>query len=298
MLFEEFTKLVEKETRKQVKNSAEVSLSIVYKNNGVKLTAIRISDGIHNIAPTIYLNDYFTRFKQGMELDQIIQDILRFHYEHLDRVKFNVSDFSKLDKVKHTFAYKLINYDKNRELLKDVPHVVFLDLAIVFYCAVEMEEYGRATVLIHNDHLGIWNITKEELVKLARENAPRILPCEITSMREVVRKMMSEELFLKQTEALEYPPLYVLTNTQSYFGAAAMLYPKVLRDFAEASRSNLIILPSSIHEVLLVPAYREERLEEFNEMVEEVNAMHVEEQEVLSDHIYYFDRKTGEITIP
>ncbi len=58
---------------------------------------------------------------------------------------------------------KLINYERNRELLKRVPYYRFLDLAIVFLCLVESDSSGTATVLIHNEHLTYWGITRDDL---------------------------------------------------------------------------------------------------------------------------------------
>jgi hypothetical protein len=298
MLFEEFTKVVYEQIKSKVKEPAEVNLSAVYKNNGIKLTAIHISDGIHNISPTIYLEDYYKQFKKGIKIEDILEDILATNDAHQCKEEFDVSAFSDFEKIKHTFAYKLINYDKNRELLTDVPYVAFLDLAIVFYCDVEMEDFGHATILIHNTHLKLWKITKEQLIKIARKNAPRILPYKIESMYDIVQQIMSEELFVKQSKELESPSLYVLTNKRNYFGAAVMLYPEVLTDFAMTCNRNIVILPSSVHEVMLVPVREDENLEEFTNMVKEVNELQVAREEVLSDHIYYFDRKIGEITIP
>lgn len=298
MLFEEFTKLVETEVRERVGSRAKVSLDNVRKNNGVMLTAIHISEGKGSICPTIYLNDYYKYFKEGMQMEDIIRDILRTNRKHQGKQKSDVTAFLELSKIRHAFACKLIHYKKNEELLKDVPHVPFLDLAIVFYCSLELEDFGRASILIHNSHLKSWKITEEELVRMAMENAPKILPCEITSMVDIVCQMMSEELFVKQMSELEHPPLYVLTNSQGYFGASAMLYPDVLADFAAEKGKNLIIIPSSVHEVLLIPVEDASRKEWFDGMVQEANELHVEPEEVLADHVYYYNRETGETVIP
>lgn len=298
MLFEEFTKLVEEQVKEKVGNQAEVTLDTVHKNNGVRLEAIHISREAGSICPTIYLNNYYECFKEGMRIEDIAEDILRTNKRHQGGKESEIMAFMELSKIRHAFACKLIHNKKNEELLADVPHIPFLDLAVVFYCSIELEDFGRASILIHNSHLKLWDITQEELARMAMENAPKILPCEITSMVEIVGRMMSEELFAKQAAELEYPPLYVLTNSQSYFGASAMLYPGVLADFAAEKEKNLIIIPSSVHEVLLVPVEDASQKEWFDGMVQEANELHVEPEEVLSEHVYYYDRERGETIIP
>ena len=267
-------------------------------NNGVKLTAIHITENDRNITPTIYIDDYYQRFREGMELEVIVADIMSIYRSARKRKQFDVSAFSELDVMKETFSFKLINYEKNKELLEDVPHLIFLDLAIVFYAVVEMPEYGYGTILIHNEHLAIWNITKEQLVKMARENAPKILPCHVTSMSELIKKVAAGDDIYRHIEDSGMPSLYILSNTNGTLGAAVMLYPRVLADFATACGSDLVILPSSVHEVILSPARDMDDMDRLNEMVCEVNKTQLRQEEILADHVYYYDRRNDEIIIP
>jgi len=98
------------------------------------------------------------------------------------------------------------------------------------------------------------------------------------------------------TEYPDIPMLYVLSNTEKYYGASAILYPEVLSFFADLRESDLYILPSSIHEVLLLPKDSRTHAEDLNCIIQEVNASQVLKEEVLSDHFYYFDRSLGIIT--
>ncbi|MBE5870440.1 MAG: hypothetical protein E7294_04180 [Lachnospiraceae bacterium] len=298
MLFQEFTQTVEAQVKELAGEQAEVSLSCVRKNNGVGLTAIHIREKGSNIYPTIYLDDYYAYYKDGMSLEKIVSDIMKLNKEKKLKSNFTVTDFSELDKVRKTICFKLIHAEKNKELLEDVPHLSFLDLAIVFYCSVEMEEYGKGTILIHNSHLSLWNITKEELVRIAKINTPKLLPCRIRSMESVLKEMMSEALFAKEVAGADSLPLFVMTNSEGCFGASVILYPDVLADFAGYCNCNLMIIPSSVHEVLVVPAIGSMGAEDYNEMIQDTNQNHVAQVDVLSDHVYYFDRKSGEITIP
>lgn len=171
--------------------------------------------------------------------------------------------------------FKLIQADSNRELLVDTPNVAFLDMAIVFYLFLDQSEMGQMTALIHNSHLGVWNTTEEELYRLAKINTPKLLPAKIKTMKEVMDEMLMEQFGeLSETdiigELLEDMPdkllLYVLTNQCGTCGAGCILYEGCLEEFAKEKEADIIILPSSIHEVLLTIDRGDLDYEELEEM--------------------------------
>ena len=127
------------------------------------------------------------------------------------------------------------------------------------------------TTLVHSDHLALWDISLEEIGILAEENTPRILPYHISSIESTLNQLEMEDIV--ETEALPSVALYVLTNSRGINGAACMLYPRVLKEFAESLGEDLIILPSSIHEVLLTPSNVSLPPEELNEMVQAISRM-------------------------
>ena len=80
-------------------------------------------------------------------------------------------------------------------------------------------------------------------------------------------------------------------------GASVMLYKDPLRDFANYMGHDLYILPSSIHEVILIPAYDHDSYDELTSMVKEVNSTQLSKEEILSDHVYFYSRETGQISM-
>ena len=99
--------------------------------------------------------------------------------------RFDVDFFRNPERVRPTVVYKLIHYEKNKELLKEIPHLPFLDLAVVFYCLLTDTPVGHATVLIHNSHLELWGKNTSWLYKAARENTERLLPGKLVSMEDM-----------------------------------------------------------------------------------------------------------------
>ena len=233
----------------------EICIQKITKNNGIVLDGLIIGNTRKNIAPTIYLNSYYMHFIHGMSLLEILEDIISAYKESDDVVfgdiKEPLEDFNNLrDKV----AFKLIQREKNQELLKEVPYFEFLDLAVVFYLILDENNGGQMTALIHNSHMKSWGVEKEELYCLAKKNTPILLPPEIRTMKEVMRDILKIDFEkLGVGEMLddflnfdsERQVLYVLSNKDQIYGAGCILYDHYLSDFAVSQNIDIIILPSS-----------------------------------------------------
>ncbi|MBD5465084.1 MAG: hypothetical protein HDR22_04605 [Lachnospiraceae bacterium] len=306
MRFYEFTKEVEKEMSAYLGKKAEVHISTIQKNNGVKMEGLVIRENGERIAPTIYLNCFYERFLQGMEIEDVIKEIDTIYKSCKNHPLEDAEFFSDYEQVKNRVVYKLIHKERNRELLEDVPYIPYLDLAIVFYCIVFRQEYGNATILIHKEHMELWNVTEEELYEQASKNTPILLPYFIKSIEEIMGEQFEKELSgqgkkeIRETmdmvrPASEQVSMYVLSNQEKLYGAASILYPNLLKNFAIACGRDFYILPSSVHEVILVPEYDSKDLEGMSEMVKEINELEVAREEILSDHAYYYDKEEERI---
>lgn len=307
MEFTSFKALVRDEVAKRTGEQYHVRINEVMKNNGVILSGITMLQDDNNISPTIYLNQYYDAYENGdITLRCIVDDVLDTYERNKVNQSVDMRFFMNYEKIKDRIIFKLIHAERNEELLKEMPHIRYLDLAIVFQCLISDEMFGNATIMIHNAHLKIWNITKEELYKRAIKNTPRLQQYDIKTMRDVLCEMMRlEELEGKESvdreeylrELRDATPMYVLSNRTRVQGASCILYPDILRDFATAIKSDFYILPSSIHEVILLPAQGDEDETSLKNMVQEVNETQVEREEVLSDSVYYYDRESDRLTI-
>lgn len=154
MTYYQFIHAVEEKIKKEVKEERKISVHTNIKNNGVKRTGIMISENGINISPTIYLEEYFQQFKRGYPLELIVKDILSLY----EKIRFQNSwkegeKVKSYDFVKGRIIYRLVNRERNRKLLEDVPYKEYLDLAIVYYVLLEMDEYGMASMLVRREHL-------------------------------------------------------------------------------------------------------------------------------------------------
>ncbi|HKM04099.1 MAG TPA: DUF5688 family protein [Lachnospiraceae bacterium] len=313
MEFNEFVEKVCKSVQEYMGEEVMVTINQVIKNNGICLEGMIIAEKDNNISPTIYLNGYFEEYREGKIFSDIFNEIIQIYQESKVGKNINMDFFLDYKLVKEKIAYKIINYDKNLELLEQIPHMKYLDLAIVFYCLIISEQFSGASITIHNSHLKMWNVTIEELFAQAKKNTPKLLHMEIKNMNQILNEMLHEndandipeewceELNEELNEQLsnrneENLPMYVLTNQSKTNGATCMLYDHVLEGFSIEVESDLYILPSSIHEVILIPTKDKRECDKFANMVKEVNETQVEVEEVLSDHVYYFSRLGGEVS--
>lgn len=298
MNYETFKSSAMASIQKHFGTDATVSLHPVTKNNNIRLDGLTIQEKSSNISPTIYLNYYYEDYLKGRSLSSIIEDIIASYHRSRSDTNLDLSFFTDYQKVRYHIIYKLINYEKNRELLPDIPHFRFLDLAVVFSCLILNTSNGNATILIHNHHLELWNITADQLYDTAKKNTPLLLPWEINNMKDVLKDFYSDADTGIYNDADDFNlPMYVLTNTSRLYGASCILYPGVLKAFADALDSDLYILPSSIHEVLLLPKTSPANILELNSMIEEVNASQLQGDELLSDHVYYYTRTSGFVSM-
>lgn len=279
--------------------TARVSLHPITKNNNIQLDGLTIQEPSANITPTIYLNHYYEDYLSGKPLSSVVDDIIIAYQKNVPKEQIDFSFFMDYDKVKYQIIYKLINYRQNHKLLQDIPHFRFLDLAIVFCCYLPDMPNGNATILIHNHHLNLWKITADLLYELAIKNTPILLPYEIAGMEDTLKKLCPEFCLPVSTakSSMRLPSMYVLSNTEKLYGASAMLYPDVMSYFANSIHCDLYILPSSIHEVLLLPKETDSDTSDLNLIIQDVNASQVPKEEILSDHVYIFDRASGFITL-
>ena len=297
MVYETFLETIHSLVQERLKGAAEVSLRRVVKNNGLLLDGLTISPPDSKMAPTVYLNTYYEEAEEGLPLDVITEQILLICEENPGFPPDLAEQLKHFPFVRDRIAYKLVNAEENAILLSDVPHFRYLDLAIVFYLIVSENEEGQMTALVHNEHLDLWSITREELGELAEANTIRLMPSRIAPIEEVICGLEPLETLSGQ-EALPPVYLYVLTNERGINGASCLLYPGVLKNFAEQVEDDLLILPSSIHEVLLAPSKQALPLEDLNEMVSCINQSDVPTEDRLSNHIYCYSREQDCVYLP
>lgn len=284
-----------------------VNINEVLKNNDTHLTGLTIRTEESNIAPTIYLEGMFERYKAGnAAIPVIVSEIISLYESHKVTMPFDASMITDFSACKAKVCFKLVNADRNKELLSDAPHLIVCDdLAVLFYILVSNDGEGTATITIRTNMSDLWGVDEDELFKIALVNTQRLFRGSVMSMASVMMELLSDRMDEENTKEFydmvvsdeDMVPMYVCTNTQKINGAGVLLYKDLLKEFAERVGNDFYILPSSIHETLLVPVSKEMQIEYLRSMVREVNATQVAPEEVLSDNVYIYRREDDKISL-
>lgn len=297
MSYEQFVIQVEESLQKRMEGERLIYLHSAVKNNGKKRLGITFTNPGVNISPTIYMEEYYERYQRGNTLEEILEQIQGLYEQIEVKHSWEGRFLQTFTNVRERIIYQLVSKKRNEELLKDVPYREFLDLAVIFYVLVEVEkqEGSLSTMLIRKEHLKWWKVSSEELFLAAMENTSRLLPYEFSTMCAAIFSCCEEK---EKEEHKEEEELYVLTNHIRNFGASAMLYPGRLEQIGDYLKQDFYVLPSSVHEVIILSAGNAPAWRELCEMVKEINETQVKEEEVLSDMAYYYDRTRKELILP
>ena len=313
----EFQEKIKKALQEYGGSEMTVRISKVRKNNGHILTGVSMYKPGSNITPTLYIDDYLKRYEEGITFGEIMKDIIYMLENYAIDREMDISFFTEWDRAKRRIVYRLINAEKNEELLKEVPYIPFMDLAIVFYYLMGDKSMGNASIMIHKKHLAVWEVEEKSLYDVAVKNTHKMLPYAIQNISQLMRDVLFENIgkqmgekgctdkecveeitdrMMEQLSPIhQQVNMYVLSNNSRYYGAACILYKDLLRKFAESYDADIYILPSSVHEMILLPDRGGEDPVKLAEMVRDVNDTQLSPEEVLSDSVYYYDRKSGEI---
>ena len=294
MSFEEFTDYILQEICVRADGAFQVKKHDVTQNNNVKQTGITVMKEGVDIEPCVYLDELYREYEaDGMKLDEIVDEVYRLilKYEE-DMPDVDISVFQNWETIRDDIYPKLVNAEQNKELLEKIPHRNFMDLAVVYYAIAR--DYARediGTILILNGHMEIWGQEEENLYQTAMRNMRADGEADFVTLESVVKHIL-RGITLPDDESkdLRRKNMYILTNHRRRFGAAEILDKKTLRTIADQIGDRFIVLPSSVHETIVLPPKEEAEYGRLADMVREVNDTQVDVEERLSDHVYVYSR--------
>ncbi|MBS5322321.1 MAG: hypothetical protein KHY34_01265 [Lachnospiraceae bacterium] len=277
----------------------EVECTVVenQKNNGVLLIGVMFKMPDQDIAPVIYMNPFYENIKKGESIENVMESIADCFIENQECQEISQGiNLLKYESVKDYIEPALINTRANQKMLSQMPHEKIEDLSIIYKLVFpSTNENGRASMKITNEMVEVWGVPQKELHETALANGVHRQPAILQDMENVMREILfnesSTDNLLEQVDSIIYGEMFVLSNPDRKDGAAVLAYPDLLKQVDEKFDGGVYILPSSIHECLVVPKRQGRSPKELGEMVREVNATEVDRQEVLSDRVYEFDRE-------
>ena len=184
--------------------------------------------------------------------------------------KMDVSDILDYESIKEKLFLRVSSIKKNAAFLKNVPYIAVEDLALTFHILVGQDEQDMASATVTHQMLKDYGVCIETLYKDTVQSSMTLFPA-----RFIDTILMT-----------------VVTNDKGINGAASLFYPGIMDKIgSEIVYGNYYILPSSIHEVLVVPDTIIESPDELKQIIKAVNKEAVAPEEQLSDELYYYDTK-------
>lgn len=289
---QEFAEDIKEKLSQKGYGEVETNFHNIEKTNQ-NYEAISVVPAGGNIGVNYNIENAFASYEHSGDYEGVLASATGAIASGLDQVPVvNVNALMNYEIMKEKLSVEVISAEVNEELLAKVPHDRIEDLAVVYRFIMESNEDGRASILVNNDLIERMGVTHEQLRADALENSPEIRPAVIQGMNEVMKEMMGPEAYEMfgipdDTEEM----MFIATVPDKNSGAGVLAYQDFMDQAAEKIGGDFFILPSSIHEILLVPDDGQKGADELKAMVMDVNATQVSPEERLSDNVYHYDSK-------
>ncbi len=271
-------------------------------NNGIYQSGIALHLPGESGERTIYMDRYYSELKAGIPMNKIMGEIA----VQLDGCReldlmLKDSQIEDYQYVKSYLSISLINKGANRRKLLHMPYMEMEDLAMI--CRVDLPyPEGLVVTEVMNEFLKTWGVSKEAMFGAALKNLWEYKDFTLRASVPMVAHLLEGQC--EPENLLDVPDgtpvdlqemLYILTNRGNIRGASAILCPSVMNKISDLFPEGFYIIPSSIHETLIVPKRWGFQIKAMEEMTHDINRTMVSNEEILSSHIYEYDRDAGRI---
>ena len=290
MNFEKFTENVQADLTKSLSDAfPDVSVEVmeVNKLQGQSYTGLSIMREESAVAPSINLMPFFEMYEDGAVYEDVLQKITDAAVTSLSySAEIDVDALHNYDQMKEHLTIQIIGAENNAEMLAAIPHQMMEDMAVVYRFSFGEVSGGNASIVVSNRMMEHYGITQEQLHKDALEAAQKNEPVSVKNMDEIIY-----ELSGGFAGSVDNPqsPMWIATNESRFNGASVMAYPDFMDQVSEKLEGSFYILPSSTHEVIMIPDSFGMKAQEMKTMVTDINASEVRPDEKLTDNVYHFD---------
>lgn len=261
--------------------------------NGLKRECMRMPNlNTAGVSPAIYLDALYMRYQLDEPEEELINEVAAVFLDHVDVVA-DTEMLLDYERIKAHLRIRVNGAERNRDWLTEMVSQRKGDFIYSAYLCFN-ENDRQTTINVVKGYADGWGVSEDGIMAEARKNE-MAEPVELASMYGVIDEFLEcgEKINL-----FEYPDempkdclLFVLRETDSPYGASVLSRDEVLKKAGEVLQDDYYIMPSSIREVILVPARFGNEMDRMNELIREINLNEVEPEEILSDHAQYYNRK-------
>lgn len=263
----------------------EVTIVPLEKNNGVLFHGVSLHRLNDPAAPLLYAEDYYGLHEKGIDVESTLRFMASEYVSARDEIKIRNNIDLSYDHIKDRLFLSVINAEKNHALLENIPHQKLEDLAVTYRYLVYNDGGPFASMQIDNRFLKRWNIDQGQLHEQAVQSMEKLFQSDFCSLNQKIFGIIG--IFPLETPADRN--LFVLSNQYGYYGAAYISCPNVLQEIGEKIGGDFLILPSSLHELIVVKETEDINVADLIDTVKAVNRTEVSEADFLSDNIYRYD---------
>lgn len=287
MDFKEFVNKLEQDLKEYLSDSspgAQVRQTPVEKLQAGSYTGISIIPADTNMGMNINADQLYARMQDGRSYEGVLaMALFQVDQGMHDMPAVDVQSITNYETAKNLLCFEVVGTEQNADMLANIPHTDMENMSMVYRLQLDSNAQGTSTILITNAMMEQYGITKDQLHADAMENAPEIRAASFKTMAEIMGvpvEMMPQDMA---------SPMYVATNEDKVQGAAVMFYPDFMDQVAKELGGDVFVLPSSVHEVLILPNNGSMSVDELRDMVTTINATEVSEQDRLTDSVYHYD---------
>lgn len=284
--------------------NATVEVTTVNKVNR-QMDALCIHNNDDKVALNLYINQMYEQYLETEDLQNVLMDAAKNFQEAMQN-KPKTLEGLDFESFRENVVFALVNKEQNREMLKDVVHRDYQDMAIIYRWVVSKEKDGISSTMVTDQLAKRLGVTEQELFERAMENTPRIMPTKVTSLQETIMELFCQDTGITMDEAKqmgmfdlgeeETSIVWVVTNEMGVNGASSILLTDEMAKIADRVGTDLYLLPSSIHEMLAVSTMFGSP-ESFARMVQDVNMSAVSLEDRLSNNVYFYDKEARTISM-
>ena len=296
MDFNEFKEQFTEDVKQGLANAgieAKVSTNTVEKMNE-SYEAMTVTPEGSNVGVNVNMEKFFEAYENGTPYEDVVDKAVNvIEGGFANQPTVDVAALTDYDQMKDKLIMEVVSAEANADMLDKVPHKEMEDMAVVYRFELDSNDDGRATILVTNQLIETMGVTPEQLHADAMENAPELKPAVIKGMSEVMAEMMGVSTEDLAMMGMPMDPadeqMFVASVPDKIHGAGVLAYQDFMDQAAERVGGDFFILPSSIHEVLIVPDNGNMSLSDLEAMVKEVNATQVAPEDKLTDSVYHYD---------
>lgn len=298
MTYEYFLEQAKGDIEKGLKEyglECETAIVSVEKLQMQSYRGIQVRTKGEKIGTSLNLIPYWEQTEEGtsyhLVLDEIVQEILRL-LEEVPSIDIKIP--YTYEEIRNRLMFQIVSTEDNKGILSTLPHVELEDMSVVFRVDFGAYPDGNTTMLVTNEMMDLYGITTDRLYQNTKKIAPLTHPA-IVKRLDVMMNELSGGMFPEEED--EDCPMYVVSTECRSYGAAAILYPGILEQISEELETDFFLLPSSLHEMILVKDEGAFGAEGLAQMVRDINASEINREDKLTDSVYYYKRKEQEFRL-